>query len=274
MAPGRAERRGGNTAREEQLATALRAVRDRLAAAAAATGRDPGDVELLPVTKFFPASDVEILARLGCRAVGESRDQEAAAKIAELAGRVPEPLRWHMIGSVQRNKANSVARWAFAVHSVDSPRLVGALGRAADRALAAGERSAPLQIYVQLSLDGDPARGGVDIADPAAVDALCAEVAGQPALRLAGVMGIPPVGADPDEAFAALAAARQRIAGDHPGATGLSAGMSADLESAVRHGSTVVRVGTALMGQRPLRSPSVVTPVTSLSPSFTPKGHR
>jgi uncharacterized pyridoxal phosphate-containing UPF0001 family protein len=160
------------------------------------------------------------------------------------------------------------------VHSVDSRRLVGALARAAGAALEDGERAGPLAIYVQLSLDGDPARGGVDIADTGAVEALCADVADQSALRLAGVMGIPPVGADPESAFAALHAAQQQVAAVHPGATGLSAGMSGDLEIAVRHGATVVRVGTALMGDRPLRSPSVVTPVTSLSPSFTRKGHR
>jgi len=108
---------------------------------------------------------------------------------------------------------------------------------------------------VQISLDGDTERGGVDLGDPAAVDALCDQVAQADGLRLVGLMAIPPLGADPDEAFAALAAEHRRVQTNHPGATQLSAGMSGDLEAAVRHGSTCVRVGTALMGKRPLTSP-------------------
>jgi uncharacterized pyridoxal phosphate-containing UPF0001 family protein len=95
----------------------------------------------------------------------------------------------------------------------------------------------------------------VDVGDPDAVDALCAEVAAAGALKLVGLMAIPPLGADPDTAFAALAAEHRRVLHNHPEATELSAGMSGDLEAAVRHGSTCVRVGTALMGQRPLTSP-------------------
>ena len=103
--------------------------------------------------------------------------------------------------------------------------------------------------------DGDTERGGVDIGDPAAVDQLCAQVAGSESLELVGLMGVPPLGADPDTAFAALAAEQRRIREAHPSATELSAGMSDDLEAAVRHGTTCVRVGTALMGARPLTSP-------------------
>jgi uncharacterized pyridoxal phosphate-containing UPF0001 family protein len=109
-------------------------------------------------------------------------------------------------------------------------------------------------VFVQISLDGDTERGGVDIGDSAAVDQLCADIAESEALKLVGLMGVPPLGADPDAAFAALAAEHRRIRIAHPGATELSAGMSGDLEAAVRHGSTCVRVGTALMGERPLTS--------------------
>ncbi len=249
--------------REIELMTALARLRQRLADATEAVGRKPADVELLAVTKFFPAGDVAILCRLGCRAFGEAREQEAIRKVAEVfeltAALAPtageRPITWHMIGQIQRNKAKSIAAWADTVHSVSSARVVSALDRAAGAAIAEGARTAPLGVYVQLSLDGDTDRGGVDVDDPAGVDALCDQVAGAEGLRLLGVMGIPPLHADPDAAFARLAAEHRRVLRGHPEATGLSAGMSGDLEIAVKHGSTCVRVGTALLGRRPLTSP-------------------
>lgn len=249
-----------NTAGERiaELTTALAAARARLARAAEAAGRPVEQIALLPVTKFFPATDVAILWRLGCRAFGESRAQEAAAKIAEFDLLVPPgdvPAHWHMIGHLQRNKAKAVAGWADTVQSVDSGKLADALNNAAAEALDDGRRTAPLRILVQISLDGDTARGGVDIGDASAVDRLCDRIAAAPAVELAGLMAIAPLGVDPDTAFARLAAEHARVRSRHPGATELSAGMSGDLEAAVRHGSTCVRVGTALMGARPLPSP-------------------
>lgn len=242
--------------RESELATALAALRDRVAAAARAAGRDAADVELLPITKFFPASDVEILWRLGCRGFGESREQEASAKIAEFQALTgAHDVRWHMVGQVQRNKAKHVAVWADSVHSLSTAKVAAALDRGAQQAIEQGLRADPVKVFVQISLDGDTERGGVDLGDPAAVDAICAQVADADGLRLVGLMAIPPLGADPDEAFATLAAEHRRVVQNHPEATELSAGMSGDLEAAVRHGSTCVRVGTALMGQRPLTSP-------------------
>ncbi|WP_299560387.1 YggS family pyridoxal phosphate-dependent enzyme [uncultured Mycolicibacterium sp.] len=254
-------------ARKRQLATALAALRERLARAAEAAGRPVDEIKLLPVTKFFPASDVILLHELGLSDFGESREQEAARKIAEVAAAVPDPdaIRWHMIGRIQRNKARAVAGWAYAAHSVDNARLVDALDRGAARALAEGRRRAPLRVFVQLSLDGDPERGGVDVARPDEVDALCARVAAAEALEFVGLMGIPPLEWDADAAFERLAAELARVQRDHDRRLELSAGMSGDLEAAVRHGSTCVRVGTALLGQRPLTSPPVVTDVTSSS---------
>lgn len=242
-----------------ELTTRLAAVRTRLARAAEAAGRAVDSIDLLPVTKFFPASDVAILWRLGCRDFGESRDQEAAAKVAAVAallsGHADTGVRWHMIGRIQRNKAKSIALWADTVHSVDDEKIVAALDRAAAQGLSDGRREGPLRVFVQLSLDGDTGRGGVDIADRGAVDRMCAQVAQAGALRLVGLMAIPPVGADPDAAFEALACEHRRVLENYPMANELSAGMTDDLEAAVRHGSTCVRVGTALMGQRPLTSP-------------------
>ncbi|WP_019204265.1 YggS family pyridoxal phosphate-dependent enzyme [Tsukamurella sp. 1534] len=232
--------------RSDELAAGLASTRAKLAAACEAAGRDPGEVSLLPVTKFFPASDVALLQALGCTEFGENREQEAAAKAAELAD-----ARFHMLGHIQRNKAKSVARWAAMVHSVDSPRLADALERGAAAALDGGLRDGPLPVLVQISLDGDPARGGVPRAD---LDELCETVAEAPSLALRGVMGVPPLEADPEAAFAELAEIRAGVLERHPGAGVFSAGMSGDLEVAVKFGSTCVRVGTGILGRRPLTS--------------------
>ena len=260
------------TDRARELAESLAALRARVDSAVAAAGRDAADVELLPVTKFFPASDVVDLARLGCRAFGESRLPEASNKVADVAAALEgaaegevegevegegaaAPLRWHMIGRIQRNKARSVAGWAYAAHSVDKAALVTALGRAAAEALADGTRAEPLRAYLQVSLDGDPDRGGVDIGRPDLIDELCALIQSTDGLEFVGLMSVPPIGADADAAFAGLATERDRVQASYQQRLGLSAGMSGDLETAVKHGSTCLRVGTALMGERPLTSP-------------------
>jgi PLP dependent protein len=267
--------------RTVELTRSLAKLRARLAGAAEAVGRRPVDIELLPVTKFFPASDIATLNRLGCRAFGEARDQEARQKIAELGGPRALPrsdapagaIAWHMVGQIQHNKAKSIAAWAHTVHSVGSARIATALDRAALTALTRGVRTERLRVYVQLSLDGDTTRGGVDIEDSAAVDALCDQVEAAGSLDLIGVMAVPPLNSDAATAFARLAAEHQRVLRRHPAARGLSAGMSQDLEVAVKYGSTCVRVGTALLGPRPLTSPSVVTPVTPSS-QVPPKSDR
>jgi pyridoxal phosphate enzyme (YggS family) len=248
------------TTRKAELAETLAAVRARLDRAAAAAGRDVGEIELLPVTKFFPASDVILLEELGCAAFGESREPEASNKVAEVAAyftrEIPAPrIRWHMVGRIQRNKARSVAGWAYAAHSVDNGALLGALGRAAAAALEDGRRASPLRVYLQVSLDGDQARGGVDMARPDLVDELCRLADATDGLDFVGLMAIPPLDADADESFARLETELARVQRHYQQRLGLSAGMSADLETAVLHGSTCVRVGTAVLGQRPLTSP-------------------
>ena len=230
--------------REAAIVASVGAVRARIAAACEAAGRDPQDVTLIAVTKTYPASDVVTLARLGVLDIGENKDQEARAKIAALselpgAAMLREPVRWHMVGQLQSNKARSVAGWAGAVHSVDRPKLV--------RALAAARAGAPLEVFLQVSLDGDPARGGVLEADLLPL----ADAVGEHAeLRLRGVMAVAPMGTEPDIAFATLAELAARVRERHPEADAISAGMSGDLEAAIRHGSTHVRVGTALLGRR------------------------
>jgi pyridoxal phosphate enzyme (YggS family) len=238
--------------RPQQLARALAALRERIAAACAAAGRPPQDVRLVAVTKTVPAADVALLLDLGLTVFGENRVQEAGVKVNEVAALRPDAApRWHFVGGLQRNKVRAVLRWADRVDSVDSLRLAAALDAAAVQALDAGDRSGPLPVLVQYSVDGDPRRGGVPAAG---LEELAADIAARPGLQLAGLMGVAPLGADPEAAFADIAAAASRLRAAHPEADTLSAGMSGDLEVAVRHGSDEVRVGTALVGERPLTS--------------------
>ena len=239
--------------RSAELVTALGGVRSRIAAACEAAGRDPRSVTLVAITKTYPASDVAALVRLGVHDIGESRDQEAVAKVAETAqllgggqavGRLAgEPVpRWHFVGRLQSRKCRSVASYASVVHSVDRPKLVEALAE------AVGEQGGPpLEVFVQVSLDADPDRGGVPMDR---LDELADAVAERPEFRLRGLMAVPPLGSDPDREFARLAELAARLRQRHPAADSLSAGMTDDLEVAIKHGSTHVRVGTALLGRR------------------------
>jgi pyridoxal phosphate enzyme (YggS family) len=244
---------GSRDPRRDELAAALAAVRERIAAACAQAGRARDEVRLLAVTKTFPATDAALLTDLGVLDLAENREQEASAKVVEVAGLRPDAaVRWHMVGRLQRNKARSVARWAAEIQSVDSVRLARALDRAAGNAREAGERAGPLDVLVQASIDGDPDRGGCPLDT---LNELADEVAGSGDLRLRGLMAVAPLGADPADAFDSLARAADRLRRDHPDATELSAGMTNDLEIAITHGSTCVRVGTALLGTRGLASP-------------------
>jgi PLP dependent protein len=244
--------RNPDDARQRELARNLAAVRARLDAACVAAGREPSEVSLIVVTKTFPASDVIRLASLGVIDIGENRDQEAAPKAAEVAAKAIT-VRWHFVGQLQRNKCRSVVRYADVVHSVDSVRLAQALGAAARR-----ERERPIEVLVQVSLDGDATRGG---AIPGAVAAGTAErdvalddvvgsVASEDGLSFRGLMAVAPVEWDPGRAFADLASIAARIRVHYPHATVISAGMSGDVEQAIRHGATHVRLGSAVLGNR------------------------
>ncbi|WP_341229336.1 YggS family pyridoxal phosphate-dependent enzyme [Nocardioides salarius] len=226
--------------RRAELAAGLASVRERIDAARASAGRDD-EVGLVVVTKFFPASDVRLLADLGVCEVGENRHQEAEAKAAECADL---DLVWHYIGALQSNKAAAVARYAGVVESLDRPKLVRGLDR------GAAERASPLDVLVQVSLDppGAEHRAG---AVPDDVPALAQAVEDSEHLRLRGLMAVAPLGEDPRAAFDRLARVREHLLADHPQADRLSAGMSGDLEQAVAAGATHVRVGSAILGSRP-----------------------
>jgi pyridoxal phosphate enzyme (YggS family) len=230
------------------VAENLRAVRARIAAATRAAGRDPDSVSLLAVSKTWPADAVRELAGLGQLDFGENRAQELLGKAGEVADL---PLRWHFVGQLQRNKAAAVARLGAVVHSVDRPSLASALDRAGQERMS--REGGPVEVLLQVDLGGRPggamARGG---AAPADVPALADLVAGAAGLRLRGLMAVAPLEEDPRSAFERLAGVAARVRADHPEAVDLSAGMSGDLEAAVAAGSTIVRVGTALFGARPL----------------------
>jgi pyridoxal phosphate enzyme (YggS family) len=243
----------GSPERAAELEQRLAAVRERIAAACRAAGREPTEVALLAVTKTIPAADVALLVDLGLTAFGENRVQEAGAKVAEVAELRPAAHpRWHLVGNLQRNKARAAVRWADRVESVDSIRLADALDAAVRRPVETGGRAEPLPVLLQFSVDGDPTRGGVA---ESGLLPLAEHVAGCAGLHLRGMMAVAPFGADHDRAFSSIEAAAARLRERFPQASTLSAGMSGDLEAAIRHGSDVVRVGTALVGERPLTSP-------------------
>lgn len=227
--------------RRDDLEAGLARVRERIATACADAGRDPAEVGLVVVTKFFPASDVRLLAELGVTDVGENRHQEAEAKAAECADL---GLTWHFIGGLQSNKAAAVAAYAGVVESLDRRKLVSGLDKGAH------QRDGSVDVLLQVSLD-PPDRDGRSGADPADLADLAAAVDEAGALELRGLMAVAPLGEDPAAAFARLADVRREFLADHPAATWLSAGMSGDLEAAVQAGATHVRVGSAVLGSRP-----------------------
>jgi PLP dependent protein len=227
--------------RREELAARLAEVRQRIAKACEAAGRDVSELTLIAVTKTKPASDVRLLSELGVTDIGENRDAEAAPKAAECADLGLTDLTWHFIGQLQTNKAASVVRYASVVHSVDRLRLIRALGKAARRA------GRVVECLVEVSLDGDPARGGAVAAEvPALAEALAAEEG----LVLGGVMAIAPLSMPPADAFTRLLVSAAAVRAVRPAARVISAGMSGDLEAAVEAGATHLRIGTALLGDR------------------------
>ena len=228
-------------ARRDEVAANLDIVRGRIVSACADAGRPVDDVRLVVVTKFFPASDVRILAGLGVTDVGENRHQEAEAKAVACADL---GLVWHFIGGLQSNKAAAVAAYAGVVESVDRRKLVGPLSRGAH------QRDRPVDVLLQVSLD-PPGREGRAGADPSQLLDLADAVAEAERLELRGLMAVAPLGEDPASAFGRLADLRAGFLAHHPDADWLSAGMSADLEPAIRAGATHVRVGSAVLGSRP-----------------------
>lgn len=222
--------------RLDEIGANLAAVRLRLASACLAAGRNPEEVLLIAVTKTWPIADVEAAASLGLRDVGESRDQEAAPKAA-----ARPDLVWHFVGAIQSNKARSIGSYSNVVHSLDRADLVDPIAR------GAREAGRTVRVLVQARLDGEPGRRGADRDEVLRLAELIEQTEG---LRCGGVMGIAPLGEDPNATFGVLSEIAAAVVSTHPEARDISAGMSGDLESAIANGSTMVRVGSAIFGAR------------------------
>ena len=212
--------------RKEELSQNLELVRSKIAKVA------DHEVTLIAVTKTFPVSDAEILHELGVRDFGENRDAEGAEKAAIVSG------TWHFQGQIQSNKLKSITSWASVIHSLDDPRHFEIIERVAPH---------PLQIFLQVSLDGAHHRGGAGLAE---LYSLAALVEKSPTHTLAGLMSVPPVEMNSNEAFAQLAVIHKEFMELFPAAKSLSAGMSGDYEAAISHGATHVRVGSSILGSR------------------------
>ncbi len=212
--------------RKEELSHNLDVVRSKIAKVA------DHEVTLIAVTKTFPASDVQALHELGVRDFGENRDVEGAEKAALISG------TWHFQGQIQSNKLKSITSWASVIHSLDDPRHFEIIEKVAPH---------PLQIFLQVSLDGAHHRGGAGLEE---LYSLASLVEKSPTHSLAGLMSVPPLGVDPNAAFAQLALIHNEFMKLFPMAQSLSAGMSGDYESAISHGATHVRVGSSILGSR------------------------
>ena len=212
--------------RREELATNLASVQARIT--------NPS-VTLIVVTKTYPVSDVQILSELGATHFGENRNEEGIAKSAIV------DATWHYQGEIQSRKLRDIAQWADVIHSLDTASHITKLDSIAERTL---------DIFLQLSLDGDPTRGGVVEAE---IPALADLVSGSAHLNLKGLMCVPPVESDARTAFTEIAAIHRRFSTSYPGATSLSAGMSGDFEIAVDCGATHIRVGSSILGSRTAR---------------------
>lgn len=219
-----------------ELAERYARVESAVAEACRSASRPRGDVTLIVVTKFHPASLIRDLAALGVRDVGENRHQDAAPKAALLTDL---PLTWHFVGQLQSNKARAVAEYARVIHSVDRDSLVTALARV--------ER--PLDVFLEVNLTDDPGRGGVE---PSGLVALAERVLEHPSLTLRGVMAVAPVGEQPRAAFARVRELSSLVRTVAPTATDISAGMSGDFAEAIAEGATHLRIGAAITGNRPV----------------------
>jgi PLP dependent protein len=233
----------------EQLVSAnLSQVRERIAVAARASGRRPEDVRLVAVSKTFGVDRVRAAFAAGQREFGENKVQEALQKIGETADM---QIAWHLIGHLQSNKARKAAGAFAAIHSVDSVDLLQRLDQ------AAADAGARPDVFIQVDLAGEATKHG---APEAAADALARAARDCRAVRLVGLMLLPPWSEDPEQTrpyFQRLRALRDRMVAEGTDAASLrelSMGMSHDYEVAIQEGATLVRVGTAIFGKRTVRT--------------------
>lgn len=221
------------SSRIEEISENLRSIKSRISAAAEQAGRDSKEITLIAVTKTFPVSDVKILYDLGMRDFGENRDQEGSAKFPEL----PSDCTWHFQGQIQSNKLKSIATWAGVLHSIDD----------ISHARKLNSLVAKKDIFIQVSLDNLPDRGGVN---PEQLTGFLAEIAALNNLNLRGLMAVAPLGEPPAAAFIRLKTLSESVINNYPNSWEISAGMSNDFEAAIIHGATHIRIGSQILGVR------------------------
>ena len=230
---------------QDEIATRLRAIRARIVAAATKCGRDPKDVRLIAISKTHPASAIKRVIEFGALDVGENRVQEAEGKISEL-GR--DAARWHLVGHLQANKARRAVTLFDFIHSLDSLDLARRLDR-----LCEEEGREKLAVLVQVDLGHEETKSGIDESE---LTHLVENLGPLQRLELTGLMTLPPFFDDPEQSrpfFRRLRQLRDELAARGAFGNGigeLSMGMTNDFEVAIEEGATMVRVGTAIFGER------------------------
>ena len=222
----------------DEIAARLAGIRERAVAAVLRSGRDPSEVEVMVVSKTFPAEVVRGVVEAGQVLLGENKVQEALEKAPALG----EGLRWHLIGQLQRNKVRKALPLFEAVHSVDSLKLARQIDR------VAGELDLRPMVYLQVNVGAEESKGGFGTEEMVEV---VDEIKSMAHLRVEGLMCIPPAGPDARRWFSTLRELRDGLqAGCGVPLPGLSMGMSHDFEVAIEEGATMVRVGSAVFGER------------------------
>ena len=221
------------SSRDAEISANLQAITARIVSAAESAGRSPAEITLIAVTKTFPVTDVKILYELGVRDFGENRDQEGSVKFSELPG----DCNWHFQGQIQSNKLKSIAAWADVIHSIDD----------ISHAKKLSSLVASKDIFVQVSLDNLPGRGGVN---PEQLHDFLGEVTALANLKVRGLMAVAPLDEPPLEAFKRLKTLSETVIKTHPNTWEISAGMSNDFEAAISQGATHIRIGSQILGVR------------------------
>jgi len=219
--------------RAAEISANLQAITARIVSAAEGAGRDPKEITLIAVTKTFPVTDVKILYELGVRDFGENRDQEGSLKFSELPG----DCNWHFQGQIQSNKLKSIAIWADVIHSIDDISHAKKLSSVV----------AAKDIFVQVSLDNLPGRGGVN---PDQLLDFLGEVRALANLKVRGLMAVAPLDEPPLAAFKRLKTLSETVIKTDPNTWEISAGMSNDFEAAISQGATHIRIGSQILGVR------------------------
>ena len=224
-----------------QLTENYQKIQSRIIEACNKSGRNTSDITVIAITKTYPAKDVDLLKRIGIENVGENKDQEASEKYKE----VKNKFIWHFVGQLQTNKVKSVVQYADYIHSVDRLSLVKEIQKMSQKI------NKIQKVLIQIELDesqNDENRGGVN---PQNLNDLAQEISSSPNLELSGLMSVAPLNMTSNQAFSKLEKIRSEFIKTYPLAKMLSAGMSDDLEEAVSHGATHLRIGSALLGERP-----------------------